>query len=86
MCKNQQVHDLFLQSAQAANKLLLESNLNIMVQLQKIDQTRAQYLLKQTEIINMKELAACLIRLNLLSNLINNQVSLMKGVSRSDTP
>ena len=86
MCKNQQVHDLFLQSAQAANKLLLESNLNIMVQLQKIDQTRAQYLLKQTEIINMKELAACLIRLNLLGNLINNQVSLMKGVSRSDTP
>ena len=80
------MHDLFLQSAQAANKLLLESNLNIMVQLQKIDQTRAQYLLKQTEIINMKELAACLIRLNLLSNLINNQVSLMKGVSRSDTP
>ena len=86
MCNNQQVHDLFLQSAQAANKLLLESNLNIMVQLQKIDQTRAQYLLKQTEIINMKELAACLIRLNLLGNLINNQVSLMKGVSRSDTP
>ena len=80
------MHDLFLQSAQAANKLLLESNLNIMVQLQKIDQTRAQYLLKQTEIINMKELAACLIRLNLLGNLINNQVSLMKGVSRSDTP